>query len=249
MDNGSDTTPGGAATSAVEWQNYILDGPDVRGFLDLLASHATQSLASGGTTVHCAVMLLRQGLAGSVGSSSDEARAMDEIQYAFAEGPCLSSARMQEVFHVANVAEEKRWPDYMAAIRPAGVTSILAVPFSLSDEAVGSLNLYAEGPGAFDTDAVEAATRYAEHASAALRLALRIGVLRESTEDLHAAMEARTTVDVAVGILMAQIRCSQEEAVAELRRRGQVLGLSERGMAEHIVTATSPGTVSTHFDA
>lgn len=248
MDNWPDTTPGGAAAAALALQYHILGGTDVRVFLDRLASHATQTLASGGTHAHCGVTLLRRGRAGTAGSSSDQARTMDEIQYAFAEGPCLSSARTQEVFHVPSVAQETRWPDYMAAIRSAGVESILAVPFSLADDAMGSLNLYAPSPDAFGAEAVKAAARCAEHASTALRLALRIGGLQDSKEDLRSAMEARTTVDVALGILMAQNRCSQDEALTELRHRGRALGMDQRGAAERVIAAASEGPVITHFD-
>ena len=54
---------------------------------------------------------------------------------------------------------------------------------------------------------------YSYHASKALRLAVRISQLAEAKTNLAAALESRTTIDLATGAIMAQNRCSQETAI------------------------------------
>lgn len=58
---------------------------------------------------------------------------------------------------------------------------------------------------------------YAYLASKALRLAVRISQLAEAKTNLAAALESRTTIDLATGAIMAQNRCSQETAVKILK--------------------------------
>ncbi len=49
--------------------------------------------------------------------------------------------------------------------------------------------------------------------SQALRLAVRFSLHTDSATNLRATLESRTVIDMAIGIVMAQNRCSQETAV------------------------------------
>ena len=62
---------------------------------------------------------------------------------------------------------------------------------------------------------------YSHHASKALRLAVRISQLAEAKAHLTAAMESRTTIDLATGAIMAQNRCSQETGHQDPENRFQ----------------------------
>lgn len=234
---------------ALELQQHILDGNDVKEFLDRLARHAAEALSVQGRGVHCGVTLLRHKKAGTVGSSGARARAMDELQYDFAEGPCLSAAKDQEVFHIPDLDAEDRWPDYINAVSHTGVKSILAVPFDLGGDAMGALNLYAEAAHSFPEPSVVCAVSYAAQASAALRLAVRIAALSETKDNLIAAMESRTTIDIAVGVIMAQNRCTQADAFEILRRASSSRNLKLRDIAAKIIESTSGAEARTHFDA
>lgn len=237
----------GAQTPAIILQNHVFDGTEVRDFLDDLAVHAAQEL-SATAMVHCGVTLLRENLAGTAGSSSEWARKLDETQYSFADGPCLEAARTREVTHVPAVNAEKRWRDYLAEITSLRVSAILAVPFELTDGASGALNIYAESPRAFDDDAVATAERYANQANSALRLAVRVAALNEAGSALRAAMEARTTIGVALGVLMARNKCSQQEALDLLTRESEEHNLKPHHVASRIIQTASPGKLQTHFD-
>ncbi len=86
---------------------------------------------------------------------------MDELQYAFGDGPCLTAARTHETVSVVDVREEERWPGYLADVAKDGVPSILAVPILLAGVPSCGLNLYSATPVAFDDSAVEAAGHFA----------------------------------------------------------------------------------------
>jgi AmiR/NasT family two-component response regulator len=84
--------------------------------------------------------------------------------------------------------------------------------------------------------------RFAAEAAKSLGLASHITALVDTGTDLRAAMANRSTIDTAVGIIMAQNRCSQEEAVAILRTAASTRNIKLRDLAQHLITsiATTP---------
>jgi len=229
-------------------QDLVLESADVEDFLAELARHASASLSGPDNTVMCGVTLLRRRKAATVASSCPEAARMDELQYRFDEGPCLAAAREQIIVHVPDLDVESRWPDYVHAVREKGAASILGVPFELEGEAQGALNLYSNTPRGFAPEAVDAAVSYAREVSKALRLAVRIGQLKDAKDNLEAAMQSRTVIDLALGIIMAQNRCSQEAAFTILRSASSSRNVKLRELAGNIVASTSGAEVNTHFE-
>ncbi|GAB3553524.1 GAF and ANTAR domain-containing protein [Arthrobacter tumbae] len=229
-------------------QDAVLDSTDVSQFLDQLCRHAVTSLTDG-AQVLCGITLLRNRKAATVASSSEYARNMDEIQYSFNDGPCMSAAREQSIVEVRDVRLEQRWPEYMHAISGHGMRSILAVSFDLAGEANAALNLYSDKANKFTDDAIGRAKSYASEASRSLRLAVRIAQHSEHAEDLITAMESRTAIDIAIGIIMTQNRCTQTEAFAVLRKASSHRNVKLRDLAGQIVAGhNANSTPATHFE-
>ncbi|MHA7264346.1 ANTAR domain-containing protein [Arthrobacter sp. TMN-37] len=72
---------------------------------------------------------------------------------------------------------------------------------------------------------------------APLRLAVRIARLSDTDENLRAAMQARTTIDLAVGIIMAQNRCSQDSAMTILKAASSARNVKLREVAAAVVAS------------
>ena len=215
-------------------QDAILDSTDVSQFLEEFCRYAVLSL-SGGEQVFCGITLLRDRKAVTVASSSEHVRSMDEIQYNFDDGPCLTAAREQIIVEVPDLNRDDRWPAYFDAISGHGMHSILAVPFDMAGDAKAALNLYSDTAHKFTDEVVERARAYAREASRSLRLAVRIAQHSEHVQDLTTAMESRTAIDVAIGIIMAQSRCSQAEAFTILRKASSHRNIKLRDLAGQIV--------------
>lgn len=243
-------TPGGDAPvgTAALLQNMMLDSADVHEFLADLTTLAAQHLSAPGQDILVGVTLLRPRTNGTVASSSDTAQHMDELQYAFGDGPCLTAAHTQTIVSVPDVDRDHRWPEYLTAISAHGARSILAVPIPLEVEASSALNLYSMTPNAFDTDSVRTAQSFAREASQCLRLAVRIAHLTDTGQNLTTAMESRTTIDLAAGIIMAQNRCSQEQAMMILKAASSARNIKLRDVAAAVVTSVIPDNPTTHFD-
>ncbi len=237
-----------ADTSLIEMmQDLILETDDVEEFLNELARHAATSIAID-VEVLCGITLRRQKRATTVASNNERARRMDEIQYKFEEGPCLEASASQSRVLIEDTRLEKRWPEYMGAVNEHGMRSILAVPFELEASAKAALNLYSSEPRAFGDAAIKTAEVYARQTSKALLLALRLAQRNETMLDLKAAMNSRTSIDLAVGIVMGQNQCSQEVAAAILKSASSTRNIKLRDLAESIVAATGKDGAKTHFD-
>ena len=125
---------------------------------------------------------------------------------------------------------------------------MLGVPFELNGEARAALNIYADQPHAYDRSAIEAIRREVGAASSALRLAVRLAGYRDTEADLAAALESRTTIDPAVGIVMAQNRCTQQQAVEILKSASNHRNIKLRELAAELVASVGRGPAGTHFD-
>ncbi|MFC9770310.1 MULTISPECIES: GAF and ANTAR domain-containing protein [unclassified Pseudarthrobacter] len=228
----------------------VLTSSHVEEFLHDLAVEAAAELSSTGQQVSCSVTVVRRKKAATAASSDGRARAMDEVQYTFNDGPCLSAIRLATTIHVPDLHHESRWPEYLAAVNEGTLKSILAVPIPVDNDARAALNLYSDGKDAFPAHSVALAERFAREASQSLRLALRIAHLTDARDDLAAAMASRTTIDLAAGAIMGQNRCNQETAMAILKTASSTRNVKLRDVAARVIASVSADdTVSTHFDA
>lgn len=227
----------------------LLESEDITSFLDALTATIAQALSTDGDEVWCAVTLLRPKRSSTVASSSPAAEALDEIQYHYGDGPCLTASREHRLVHVADTRSDPRWPEYGRAAAAHGVLSALGVPFELAGEAAAALDVYADRPHKFDPATIEVVRREVASASTALLLAVRMEKHRDAEADLKAAMASRTTIDLAVGIVMGQNRCTQEQAFDILRAASSNRNVKLRDLAAELVATVGQGPATTHFDA
>ncbi len=233
---------------AAEIQDLLLDTPDVEAFLSELARHSAAMFTKPDNEVFCGITLLRHRAAATVASSSERAQMLDELQYQFADGPCVHCCREGTQVHIPDFEKDNTWPEYNDLALANGVHSVLAVPFPLTDEtARAGLNLYSERANGFDQAAVQRASDYVQQASKGLQLAVLIAQHSQTAADLRAAMASRTVIDVATGIIIAQNRCSQAEAVELIKKASSNRNVKLRDVAQAIVDSAGGGPVQTHF--
>ncbi|MGX5359786.1 ANTAR domain-containing protein [Kocuria sp. KH4] len=237
-----------SVSTRLRLHEVLAESEDLREFLEEFTQVMAAHLTGERTPVWCAVTLLRDGRVGTVASSNARAEVLDEIQYDYGDGPCLTAARQQLLVHAPDLAQGP-WPDYGQAAAAQGVHSAVAVPFDLPGPDKAALNVYAGTVHAFDEDAIAAITQEVVAASTALRLALRLAKHRDTESDLSAAMGSRTTIDVAVGILIAQQHCTQSEAFELLAASAARRGIKVRELAVELVASSTGQPATTHFNA
>jgi hypothetical protein len=238
----------GPTTVVADIQDLLLDTPDVEVFLEELARHSAAMFSTPDNEVFCGITMMRHRTAGTVANSGERARMLDELQYNFDDGPCLRACREITQVHIPDFAKDNTWPEYNDLVTKNGIRSVLAVPFPLSDTAAtAGLNLYSEHPNAFDQASVQRANDYVEQSSKGLRLAVRIAEHMQTAANLRAAMESRTVIDVATGIIIAQNRCTQEEAIELIKKASSNRNVKLRAVAQAIVESAGGGQIQTYF--
>src|SRR5690242_4189156 len=78
----------------------------------------------------CGITVRRDGQPLTVASSDGRAEALDESQYATAEGPCLHTLRTGQPVAIPDMSTELRWPAYMARARELGLRRSLSLPLT-----------------------------------------------------------------------------------------------------------------------
>ena len=222
---------------------------DIKSVLDAITTFAAATMTdTTGTSVECAVTLRRRKHTATIGGSSS-AVVLDRIEQSLGDGPCVDALDTGVPVLLGDVDSDPRWPEYRKALSAAGIASALGVPMPLQDDAGAVLDFFAPVSGLFSERAVAEAVRFAGMAGMALRLAIRIASADQRAENLKAAMDTRTAIDVACGILMAQNKCSKDEAFELLRRASNTRNQKLHDLAQSLVDRfTGSQPTSAYFD-
>jgi GAF domain-containing protein len=163
-------------------------------------------------------------------AASDEAlRVIDHLQFELGEGPCYDALRTGEIVASNDLAHDDRWPTWGPAMESrVGMRSVLSYPLTTNHEPLGALNLYAAREGAFDHGDVFEGEMLAAHTAVVLASTLK-------EEQLHQALESRTVIGQATGILIERFGLDSDRAFAVMRRVSQNHNIKLSALARHLV--------------
>jgi GAF domain-containing protein len=150
-----------------------------------------------------------------------------DLQAMFDEGPCLDAIEGKATYLTGDTANDDRWPKWGRAVADLGVRSAIGVRLATRGRGYGSLNVYANRLNAFDHEQAELVEVLAAHASAAFASA-------ERERGLTDALESRTIIGQAQGILMQTFNIDAETAFSFLRRISQHENIRLHALAEAI---------------
>ena len=235
--------------TAEELQDLVLSSGDLEEFLGELAQHAANGPFLAERHTICAVTVARPKKPAAIGASSRRALELEQLQAEAGEGPGITAMSGSHSECVKDMTRESRWPEFGQAAAERGYLAVLAVPIDLDDECQAALSFYDTHHSGFTESEISTAEDIARQVSKPLRLALRIGCLQESRDDLESAMKSRTVIDMAIGVVMAQNRCRPDEAFTLLRKASNARNTKLRDVASSIVAAIAGTTdIRSRFD-
>lgn len=164
---------------------------------------------------------------------------IDTAQYDNNAGPCLTAFRTTEPQRIDSTETDPRWPDFAAKAASYGIGSVLSIPIAARAEGLGALNLYSRKQAAFNDEILERTQIFADQAAVVLANVQVYWDARQLSENLRQAMESRTTIDQAIGILMANGSGSAQESFNLLVRASQRENRKLREIATEIVDRVS----------
>ena len=156
---------------------------------------------------------------------------LDEQQYQLREGPCYD-ATTDGLYAVAgNLAADERYPRYGPVAVRAGIRSQVGIRLFENNRTAGGLNLYSRPVGALD-QAHTMSRLFSHQAAIALAYSLEVTTLKE-------AVQTRTRIGQAVGIVMERYKIPEQQAFAFLTRLSQQRNIKIRHLADELINAVT----------
>ncbi|WP_246080706.1 GAF and ANTAR domain-containing protein [Modestobacter altitudinis] len=162
------------------------------------------------------------------------AEELDEMQYQRGYGPCLEAALGGLFIDVADARTEDRWPEYVPTFLERGALSALAAPVPAA-HLTGAVNVYARAAHAFSEDDRAALGQFAGYAGAVLTNMDALQDARDLAENLHKAMEFRSVIEQAKGILVERYKVTTDESFRLLADASMRANRKVREVAEELV--------------
>lgn len=198
----------------LELQALGLDAVGVEELVDGLVHRAARRI---GCDAHVTITLHRPGSVVTVAASDSRAAMCDRVEYDARAGPCVTAIARGSPVVVPDVLVDERWPGWRATTASQGFGAGLSVPADVQDGISICVNVYSEDSGPWSAEALARAGLYAEELACTLRLCLRSVEPSGVSADVRAASRSRATIDRAMGVIMAENRCSADEAMDVLR--------------------------------
>jgi hypothetical protein len=206
-------------------------------------------LFSDDESVACGLMFQRADGRTSFCSASPTVTTLYKVlgaQHALGEGPA-PHALAAEGLQVADNTSDPAHPPFFRVPASLGFASILSVPLQIQAAGVAALNFYAQSVAFFTPDRQRVASVFAGHAGRSVVTRLQIAQYQALTAHMRSAMESRTSIDMAIGIIIGQNRCTHEEASAILKRASNARNVKLRDLATELIKHAGGGTPTTHF--
>src|SRR3954454_14409834 len=213
-----------------------VDEVDVLAHLAGLASRAQELVPD---LVGVSIARLAQGLTFTLVATADMIAVLDAIQYV-AGGPCVAGAHTNQVTEI-DVLDEKRWRLFAEATAERGVRSTLTLPVVSDGRVEGTVNLYAASARAFVGHHQELAKVFGAWAAGAVTNADLTFRTRTEAKAAPQRLREQHVIDVATGIVAAQLGVDVETALARLRDGAARARVSLIRLARRIVRARERG--------
>ena len=166
----------------------------------------------------------------------DHISALEQVQQEQQAGPCVEAFHSGRIVVIGDLTHyAQRWPAYCATADGLGMTTVAGVPLQLSGNSVGAVDLYSSQPRPWPAEDLNAAQVLANMVTAFLVNASKLRQQEQLTEQLQQALNSRTVIEQAKGVLAESNRISVDEAFELIRRHARTHHVTVRAVSEAIV--------------
>jgi GAF domain-containing protein len=188
------------------------------------------------TSLPTSIVLSSVGQSQAAMAASDGAAVIEQLQLTLGEGPgvdAYAEGRPVLIDDLAGAA--RRWMLFVPAARDLGVGAVFAFPLQLGAVRIGVMSLYARRSNPLVDGKLADMTTLAELVTDAV-LAMQSGAgADELSWALSNAAEHRAVVHQATGMLIMQLECSAQDALARLRAKAFADGVGVDEVARLVV--------------
>ena len=181
-----------------------------------------------------AATLVEENRVATYGSTEPRIEKVDQHQYDLWSGPCVDALN-GEVQYLDGKEVPEKWKPFHEAISKIGINSVLSFPLHAGGDVIGALNFYSENVDALESGHLEEGQAFAAQASVALAAAKGFQASRDQVQQLEEAIQTRTMIGQATGLLMAQEGLTSQEAFQKLVHVSQTSNIKLREIAQRYV--------------
>jgi GAF domain-containing protein len=168
-------------------------------------------------------------------SASDQlAQAIEDNQEIFGQGPCMDAYANARPAAMGDSRREPHWGEITLVLADLQVRAGLSVPVELGGGPIGTLDIYATTPRAWDETEVSALQAYAGVVASLLAAAARAELKGALADQLQVALDSRVLIERAKGALMERERLDDQEAFTHLRRAARSSGRKLNDVAREV---------------
>ncbi|HEV2754374.1 MAG TPA: GAF and ANTAR domain-containing protein [Actinomycetota bacterium] len=181
-----------------------------------------------------ATTLVERDKVATFGSTDDRVDPVDQFQYDKRSGPCVD-ALGGDVQYLDGNEIPPRWRQFAEFAANHDVYSVLSFPLCIDGEVIGALNFYSRERDALRTGQREEGSLFAAQAAVTVANAKSLQEAMTQARQLEDALQTRTLIGQATGLLMGQEGLTSDEAFQRLVKVSQNANLKLREIAQRYV--------------
>ncbi|HEY1530012.1 MAG TPA: GAF and ANTAR domain-containing protein [Galbitalea sp.] len=174
-----------------------------------------------------------------IASTSEASRLVETMQLAAEAGPCIESFHTGQVVSLTHISQApEAWTKFRDSALEQGFVSVHAIPLRLRETTIGTLNLLRDTVGELEPRDAMTAQAFADVATIGV---LHERSLRESSllaEQLQTALNRRTVIEQAKGVVAYTQKVPMEEAFGLIRNYARSHQLPLSHVAARLVDFT-----------
>jgi GAF domain-containing protein len=153
----------------------------------------------------------------NVAVSDERVDHLEELQVKHYEGPCIEALDSRQLVCVEDLADDDRWPAFTADAIERGVHAIMASPIPYNQHPVGVVAVVSNDRHPWTPEGELAVMAFTDLAALLIASMMQATQQSEMAGQLQRALDSRTVIEQAKGVLMARTGVDARAAYARLR--------------------------------
>lgn len=149
--------------------------------------------------------------------SDERLRHLEDLQIYHQEGPCITAFEEQELVGVEDLTQDQRWPRFTAAAVDRGVRAVLASPLPYNQNAVGVVAVLSDQRHPWTPEGELALLALTDLAALLIASMMQGEQQSQLAAQLQLALNTRTVIEQAKGVLVGQQGLTPHQAYQQLR--------------------------------
>ena len=222
----------------VELVSALVDDFDVIDVLTGLTARCVEVLDAAAAGI---LLADSRGTLRVVGSSNEQAHLLELLQIQNDEGPCMDSYHSGDVVSTGDLTGATQWPTFAAASVAGGYRSVCAVPMRIKAVTMGCLNLFMTDTTTMEPVDIALARGFADVATIAIAQHRLIEDAAVREAQLQHALDSRTIIEQAKGMIAAQRGVDMDHAFGWLRNEARSNNRLLTDVANEVIASARAG--------